>query len=125
LQKKVGLLESDVNARKDRSDGLAHQAKEFEESGHFDAANIRAKFQRFMQRYENLNDPLSRRKGASCQLPLWFVAILVFVASGKLAESLKCHQLFRDIEDELAWIREKEQIATSANRGMYLVASMY
>lgn len=49
--------------------------------------------------YENLLDPLNKRKN-------------------KLAESLKGNQLFRDIDDELAWIREKEQVAASTNRGV-------
>uniref|UniRef100_A0A0K0D8G4 Alpha-spectrin n=1 Tax=Angiostrongylus cantonensis TaxID=6313 RepID=A0A0K0D8G4_ANGCA len=39
----------------------------------------------------------------------------------KLAESLQGNQLFRDIEDELAWIREKEQVAGSTNRGRDLI----
>ena len=38
-----------------------------------------------------------------------------------MAESLQGNQLFRDIEDELAWIREKEQIAASTNRGRDLI----
>lgn len=51
-------------------------------------------------RYDALREPLNRRKV-------------------KLAESLRGNQLFRDIDDELAWIREKEQIAGSSNRGYY------
>lgn len=54
------------------------------------------------QRFEALRDPLQRRKH-------------------KLGESLLGHQLFRDIDDELAWIREKDQIAGSTNRGRDLV----
>ncbi|KJH49812.1 spectrin repeat-containing domain protein [Dictyocaulus viviparus] len=50
----------------------------------------------------NLRDPLEKRKN-------------------KLAESLQGNQLFRDIEDELAWIREKEQVAGSTNRGRDLI----
>lgn len=42
-------------------------------------------------KFQNLRDPLEKRKN-------------------KLAESLQGNQLFRDIEDELAWIREKEQV---------------
>uniref|UniRef100_A0A1I8B6Y0 Spectrin alpha chain n=1 Tax=Meloidogyne hapla TaxID=6305 RepID=A0A1I8B6Y0_MELHA len=49
-----------------------------------------------------LLDPLQRRKN-------------------KLGESLVGHLLFRDIDDELTWIREKEQIASSTNRGRDLV----
>lgn len=98
LQKKHGLLESDINAHQERIDGVTQQARQFEEGGHFDAANIRAKERRLIERYTNLQDPLRRRRA-------------------KLAESVRGQQLFRDIDDELAWIREKEQIAASTNRG--------
>jgi len=37
----------------------------------------------------------------------------------KLLDSLQVQQLFRDIEDEEAWIREKEPVAGSTNRGMH------
>jgi len=36
----------------------------------------------------------------------------------RLLDSLQVQQLFRDIEDEEAWIREKEPVAASTNRGM-------
>ena len=35
----------------------------------------------------------------------------------RLMESLRVQQLFRDMEDEAAWIREKEPVAASTNRG--------
>lgn len=37
----------------------------------------------------------------------------------RLADSLLAQQLFRDVEDEEAWIREKEPVAASTNRGQY------
>ena len=39
----------------------------------------------------------------------------------KLLDSLQVQQLFRDIEDEEAWIREKEPVAGSTNRGRDLI----
>lgn len=45
-----------------------------------------------MSFFQNLREPLEKRKH-------------------KLGESLQGNQLFRDIEDELAWIREKEQVS--------------
>lgn len=98
LQKKHALLESDINAHQERIDGVSQQANQFEDGGHFDAPSIRAKEKRLLDRYTHLQDPLRRRRG-------------------KLSESLRGQQLFRDIDDELAWIREKEQIAASTNRG--------
>ena len=35
----------------------------------------------------------------------------------KLSDAVRLQQLFRDIEDEEDWIREKEPIAASTNRG--------
>lgn len=102
LQKKQALLESDYNAHQDRIDSLRQQAEGFHDSGHFDAPMILRKEEALRSRYDNLRDPLNKRKA-------------------KLAESLKGNQLFRDMEDELAWIREKEQIAASSNRGRDLI----
>lgn len=38
----------------------------------------------------------------------------------RLADSLLAQQLFRDVEDEEAWIREKEPVAASTNRGKHI-----
>uniref|UniRef100_A0A0N5ANF9 Spectrin alpha chain n=1 Tax=Syphacia muris TaxID=451379 RepID=A0A0N5ANF9_9BILA len=102
LQKKQALLESDFLAHQDRIDTLKKQAQNFCDNGHFDAPVILRKEEGLRTRYENLREPLNKRKT-------------------KLAESLKGNQLFRDMEDELAWIREKEQIAASSNRGRDLI----
>ena len=39
----------------------------------------------------------------------------------RLLDSLAVQQLFRDVEDEEAWIREKEPIVASTNRGRDLI----
>lgn len=102
LQKKIGLLESDFNAHNDRVDGIKNLAQQFESEEHFNAPVIIRKQEALHQRYNALRDPLEKRKR-------------------KLGESLQGNQLFRDIEDELAWIREKEQVAGSTNRGRDLI----
>lgn len=51
------------------------------------------------ERYTLLQKPMSTRKQ-------------------RLLDSLQVQQLFRDIEDEEAWIREKEPVAASTNRGI-------
>lgn len=83
---------------KDRIDGITIQARQFQEAGHFDADNIRKKQEALVVRYEALREPMARRKQ-------------------KLSDSLRLQQLFRDVEDEETWIREKEPIAASTNRG--------
>ncbi|MEQ2177748.1 Spectrin alpha chain, non-erythrocytic 1, partial [Goodea atripinnis] len=98
LQKKHALLEADVAAHQDRIDGITIQGRQFQEAGHFDADNIQKKQEALVVRYEALRDPMTARKQ-------------------KLSDSLRLQQLFRDVEDEETWIREKEPIASSTNRG--------
>jgi spectrin alpha len=72
------------------------------ERGHFDADNIRTKQSALSERYSGLQRPMSIRKQ-------------------RLMDSLQVQQLFRDVEDEEAWIREKEPVAASTNRGRDLI----
>ncbi|XP_056875429.1 spectrin alpha chain, non-erythrocytic 1 isoform X4 [Takifugu flavidus] len=102
LQKKHALLEADVAAHQDRIDGITIQARQFQEAGHFDADNIRKKQEALVVRYEALREPMAMRKQ-------------------KLSDSLRLQQLFRDVEDEETWIREKEPLAASTNRGKDLI----
>ncbi|ETN75183.1 spectrin repeat-containing domain protein [Necator americanus] len=102
LQKKIALLESDYLAHQDRVDEIGRLAKKFAEEEHFNAHVILRKQEALQTRFMNFRDPLEKRKN-------------------KLGESLQGNQLFRDIEDELAWIREKEQVAGSTNRGRDLI----
>ncbi|KAE9548243.1 hypothetical protein FO519_008545 [Halicephalobus sp. NKZ332] len=98
LQKKLAHLESDYNAHAERVEGIRQQARQFQDGNHFNAPIILKKQEALGSRFKTIRDPLEKRKT-------------------KLGESLKGNQLFRDIEDELSWIREKEQIAASTNRG--------
>ncbi|KAJ8346496.1 hypothetical protein SKAU_G00278970 [Synaphobranchus kaupii] len=102
LQKKHALLEADITAHQDRIDGISIQARQFQEAGHFDAENIRKKQEALLSRYEALKEPMASRKQ-------------------KLSDSLRLQQLFRDVEDEETWIREKEPITASTNRGKDLI----
>ncbi|XP_072752026.1 spectrin alpha chain [Anoplolepis gracilipes] len=102
LQKKHALLEADVGSHADRIDSIAQAAEQFVTSGHFDADNIKAKQEQLQARYSALQRPMSVRKQ-------------------RLLDSLQVQQLFRDIEDEEAWIREKEPVAASTNRGRDLI----
>jgi spectrin alpha len=102
LQKKLGLLESDYVAHNDRIDSIKQQADHFQAKNHFNAPIIAKKQEALQSRFVTLREPLNKRKN-------------------KLGESLEGNKLFRDIDDELAWIREKEQIAASTNRGRDLI----
>ncbi|CAJ0583549.1 unnamed protein product, partial [Mesorhabditis spiculigera] len=102
LQKKNALQSSDYQAHKDRMDDIRNQAGRFEQEEHFNAPVILRKYEALQGRFDSLQEPLVKRQN-------------------KLQESLQGNQLFRDIEDELAWIREKEQVAASTNRGRDLI----
>ncbi|XP_075227894.1 alpha spectrin isoform X2 [Lycorma delicatula] len=102
LQKKHALLEADVGSHQDRIEGIRVAAQQFVERGHFDAENIKSKQDALTERYAALQRPMSIRKQ-------------------RLLDSLQVQQLFRDIEDEEAWIREKEPVAASTNRGRDLI----
>lgn len=102
LQKKHALLEADVTSHADRIESIAQAAEQFVKQGHFDADNIKSKQDQLQARYSALQRPMIVRKQ-------------------RLLDSLQVQQLFRDIEDEEAWIREKEPVAASTNRGRDLI----
>lgn len=102
LQKKHALLEADVAAHQDRIEGIAVQAAQFVESGHFDSENIQAKQTQLLDRYKALQEPMAARHQ-------------------KLEDALRLQHFLRDVEDEEDWIKEKEPIAASTNRGRDLI----
>jgi spectrin alpha len=102
LQKKLALLETDISVHREQIDSLTSQAEAFEESGHFDAESIVDRQEELVERYEGLQGPLERQKT-------------------RLAASHQLQQLFRDLEDEEAWMKEREAAAGSTNIGKDLV----
>ena len=102
LQKKHALLEADVGSRLDRIDHIEQQAANFVESAHFDQDTIVAKKVNLVERYKSLTDPIKAKRS-------------------KLGDALRMQQLVRDLEDEEDWIREKEPIVASTNRGRDLI----
>ena len=98
LQKKLALLETDISVHREQIDSLTAQAEAFEESGHFDAVSIVTRQEELVERYEGLQGPLERQKT-------------------RLTASHQLQQLFRDLEDEEAWMKEREAAAASTNIG--------
>eukprot|EP00042_Codosiga_hollandica_P029214 m.159345 g.159345 ORF g.159345 m.159345 type:complete len:2437 (+) comp53015_c0_seq1:84-7394(+) len=98
LLKKHQLVETDVAAHKDRIDSINAQANSFISAGHFDADNIRARQEAINERYRDLER-------------------LAVDRSHKLEESRKAQRIFRDIDDEESWIKEKQRIASSTDYG--------
>ncbi|KAK7095430.1 spectrin alpha chain-like isoform X3 [Littorina saxatilis] len=102
MQKRHALLEADVVAHQDRMESLNSQATLFSSGDHFDKDTIHRKAVEVKERYEKLMAPLVSRKQ-------------------KLTEAQSLQQFLRDVEDEEDWIREKEPIAASTNRGRDLI----
>ncbi|KAI4458382.1 troponin [Holotrichia oblita] len=102
LTKEACTTQADVGAHQDRIEGIKAAANQFIERGHFDSDNIEHKQRILNDRYAALQNPMAVRKQ-------------------RLLDSLQVQQLYRDIEDEEAWIREKEPIAASTNRGRDLI----
>jgi len=102
LLKKQALLEADVKAHEERIKEIQRQADQFISNEHFHSEAIKNKEINVVDRYNSLQGPIQIRKA-------------------KLNDSLKASQLFRDFEDEEAYIREKEQVATLNNLGRDLI----
>ena len=98
LLKKQALLENDVQSHAERINEITRQANEFIDNGHFDSEGIRNKQINVVERYNALKTPMQIRKA-------------------KLNDSLKLQQLYRDIEDEEQYIKDKEHLATMTNLG--------
>lgn len=99
LQKKLLLLETDITVHKDQFDTLSSQANQLIADEHFDSIAIKTKQDALMLRYKELHKPLSVQKQ-------------------RLEASLQLQQFLRDVDDEEAWIKERETLANLINRGM-------
>ncbi len=98
LIKKHQLIQADIVAHKDRIDAVNVQANDFVAARHFDSDNIKMKQKNINARYTDLQQ-LARERGKA------------------LEESQKAHRIFRDVDDEESWIKEKQRIASSADYG--------
>lgn len=101
-QKKHNLLESDVQAHRDRISTFKTQADAFVREGHFDAPLLKQKQEQMLQRYILLEEPMQIKRN-------------------KLKDAYKLHQFLRNVEDEEDWIHEKESVAGSTNVGRDLI----
>ena len=79
-------------------DSLSSQARAFEEAEHFGSTAILERQAALAQRYMDLQKPLERQKS-------------------RLAASNKLQHLFRDLEDEEVWMKERVAAASSTNVG--------
>ena len=98
LQKKLLLLEADISVHRDQIDALDSQAKQLVADEHFDSIAIQKKQEALAIRYEGVHEPIKVQKQ-------------------RLEESLQLQQFIRDVDDEEAWIKDREPLANLINRG--------
>lgn len=98
LQKRLTLLEMDISGHQAQIDSITAQAQQFEDAEHFDALTIQQKQRALVDRYKGLQVPLKLQKE-------------------QLEASHQLQQFFRDVEDEWAWIKERDSLAASTNTG--------
>jgi spectrin alpha len=98
LLKKHELVEADIGAHEERVTAVEKQARAFAAAGHFDADSIQARQREIAERYAAVQALAAERQT-------------------KLQESLRLQQVLRDIDDEEAWIAEKERVAASTDFG--------
>ena len=99
LQKKLALLETDITVHQEQIDALSNQAEDLINGGHFDAEGIKMKKDQLVSQYQALQVPLKKQKES-------------------LAASSQLQQFLRDVDDEEAWIKERDSIASLSNRGI-------
>ena len=93
------MLETDILVHKDQIDVLSSQAEQLVADEHFDAVAIQNKQEALLKRYDGLLKPLSTQKQ-------------------RLEASLQLQQFLRDIDDEEAWIKEREPLVNLPNKGI-------
>ncbi|XP_040455901.1 spectrin beta chain, non-erythrocytic 5 isoform X2 [Falco naumanni] len=99
--KKQEELEEDIAGHRDRLQELVDTAQQFQKEKHFLADELEEKVDQLVQRYKSLRDPLQERRGS-------------------LEASRLQYQLFRDVDEELAWVHEKLPMASSRDYGQSL-----
>ena len=95
---KHALMEADISTQTDRAKALNHQAQKFLDEEHPDTAKIVAKISELDEACQRM-DTLSKSR------------------MSRLQESLKVQEFYLQVEEEEAWIREKEPMASSQDYG--------
>ena len=106
LIEKHTIVEADISSHGDRIKTLRTQSQKIIDSRHPDSPLIRERQGALLDAYTRLSQSADLRKS-------------------RLNDSLKLQQFYRDVEEEEAWIREKEQIASSTDHGKDLVGVLH
>ena len=98
LLQKHTLTETDISTQKDRAKLLATQVTRFAREGHPDRAKI-------------------EQKGVELEAACQRLSQLAGARLGRLQESLRVQEFYLTVEEEEAWVREKEPLANSLDFG--------
>jgi spectrin alpha len=96
LKRRLADLEDEWLTKSARVRELDQDLERMLNDGHFDSDHLRENGELIRNRYYGLENPINERKA-------------------RLHESLKTHEMRRDVGDEEQWIREKE-LSLSASR---------
>lgn len=103
LLKKHQLLEIDINNHAESIEQVKDLSASFHNSNHFMKEEIEERASNIVKRYQTLHEPGQIRRE-------------------NLEDALLLQQFYRDIEDELSWISEKEPLASSTDLGNNLIS---
>ena len=104
LLKKQSAIELEVSDRQETVNNIINKANELIDKNHFNKNQIAAKKNGLVKRFNNIKIPVKNRRR-------------------RLVDSAKTQQLFCDIDDQIAWINEKEPLVKSANCGRDLMGA--
>lgn len=103
LLKKHEMLEADVAHHSDVCESITVTDSKFFKTNHFMKDEIHERAMNTVKRYHSLHEPTTIRRD-------------------NLEDSQQLHQFLRDAEEELEWLREKQNLAASTDLGNSLTA---
>ncbi|KAF7492961.1 Spectrin alpha chain [Sarcoptes scabiei] len=102
LLKKQSTIELEVADRQETVNNIINKANKLIDNDHHHKENISAKKNALIKRFNAIKGPVKNRRR-------------------RLQDSEKIQQLIYDINDQIAWINEKEPLVRSPNRGRDLM----
>ncbi|XP_066281028.1 spectrin beta chain, non-erythrocytic 5-like isoform X2 [Branchiostoma lanceolatum] len=103
LIKKHQQLEAEIGTQQTKMEEILASAAAYRDKQHFLADNIQERATVITDRFNGLSEPMQLRRD-------------------NLEDTLVLQQFYLDVEDELAWVREKEPLATSTDLGQNLTS---
>ncbi|KAI8480573.1 Spectrin beta chain, non-erythrocytic 5 [Branchiostoma belcheri] len=99
----ISQLEAEIGTQQTKVEEILASASAYRDKQHFLADNIQERATVITDRFNGLSEPMQLRRD-------------------NLEDTLVLQQFYRDVEDELAWVREKEPLATSTDLGQNLTS---